>query len=372
MNQFTQYSIEQSGTPKGWLLVSRKVAGGEGYESRKIRPNLLGVPGAQGLPGINGAPGSPGAKGPTGPMGAAGAQGPAGPVGANGASGVYPEEILLWDCAAFESWEQYSDGASVVGLDGGLGFTTPWAGSNTTIVTRTNRDGTTEKRASISQGYLARRFPWGSNWNAVEIVFTGRINSTNTLPFGTIGSDGGRGYYVGVCSGEVNTAYSLTCANFVGHSGNEALMWSWFAGTQCNNYSHTVGRRPTWRVGNVNTVVADFGSSFPTFSVDEGFRSIYTLRLERSAFVGSAGASYTFYLGNGLTNPAEFDWPKQTLMESFAQRSNMATNLSGGLAPQTGTMLAVTELTGQLDTVNITWPWADPLEISALAIRRIY
>lgn len=369
MNRFTQYSIEQSQQPKGWLLVSRKA--GDAYESRKIRPDLLGVPGAQGLPGLKGADGQPGAKGATGSKGTSGAQGDAGATGANGAPGVYPEEVLLWDCACFDSFEQYAAG-SVVGTNGGLGFSTPWAASNATIVSRTNRDGTTEKRCAISQGYLARRMPWGSNWNAIEIVFTGRINNPGVATFGTVGSDGGRGYYVGVCSGTANTAYSLTCANFVGHSGKQAALWFWAAGTQTNVFSHVPGRQPTWRVGNVDTTVADFGSSFPTFSVDEGFHSIYTLRLERSAFVGNNPATYTFYLGNGLTTPAEFDWPKQTLMESFARRSNMAENLPGGLAPQTGTMLGVTETTGQLDTLNITWPWSDPLEIASVLVRRIY
>lgn len=367
MNRFTQYSVEQSGQPKGWLLVSRKA--GSAYESRKIRPDLLGVPGAQGLPGINGAPGQPGAKGEVGLIGNSGPQGDAGLPGPNGAAGVYSEEVTLWDSAAFDSFEQYAAAAPVSGLNGGLGFITPWAGFGASIVTRINADGTTEKRLSIASGWIARRFPWGSNWNAIEICFNAWINRPALTNFGDVES-GGAQYFVGACSGQVNTAASALCENFIGLKGQSEPTFVYTVGTQ-NNYFVNTGRTTGSKVLGVFTFSSpSVGSSFPVFSAVEGRKSIQTFRIDRSAFIGGNSANYTMVLGNGTVS-AEYDYPKQTLMESYARRVNLSENLPGGLTAQTATQVW-NESTGQLDSLNIVWPWTTPLELSAVSVRRVY
>jgi hypothetical protein len=45
--------------------------------------------------------------------------------------------------------------------------------------------------------------------------------------------------------------------------------------------------------------------------------------------------------------------------------------VDGGTAPETGTFTH-NEAAGELDSVNLCWPWSDrPLEVSALVVRRI-
>lgn len=361
MNRFTQYSIEQSGTPKGWLLVSREA--GDAYESRKIRPDLLGTPGAKGLSGLPGADGAPGAKGLVGLAGPSGAQGVAGPTGANGPAGRYPQEVTGWDCAGFDSWEQYADGSNLVDQNGGLGFITPWGGANATVVSRTNSDGSTEKRLAISSGFVARRFPWGRYWNRVDLVFTAWVNRPSFTSFGDLS-----GYYVGANSGVSIPPNSNFCVNFYGIRGANATVFSYTPNTQVNSFVHTSGRSHLGKEGAIATTVASSGSSFPSFSAVEGRRSIYTLTIERNPFFGNM--LYTMQLANGVQG-SEYDYPKQTVMESYAKRVNYAENLPGGPTAETSSQLW-DESTGPLDSLVITWPWIEPIEISALSVRRVY
>lgn len=367
LNRFTQYSIEQSGTPKGWLLVSREA--GAAYESRKIRPALLGVPGAKGLTGLPGANGADGAKGEVGLAGSSGAQGVAGPTGSNGPAGEYPQEVTGWDCACFDSWEQYADGANLVGQAGGLGFITPWGGSNATVVTRTNSDGSTEKRLAISNGFIARRYPWGRNWNRVDLTFTAWVNRPAFTNFGTNQSVGGVGYFVGSNSGITIPPNSNACLNFYGLLGAQPTMWFYTPNTQVNAFVHTVGRTHTGKRLAVTTSVATVGSSFPALSAVEGRRSIFTLTLERVAF-GFPNMLYSLRHANGVQG-SEYDYPKQTVMESYAKRVNYDDNMPGGPAAETSSQLW-DESTGALDSLVITWPWVEPIEISAISVRRVY
>lgn len=370
MNQFSHYSIEQSGTPKGWVLVSR-AAGGGAFESRKIRPSLLGVPGAKGLPGLPGASGGPGAKGEVGATGTSGPQGDSGPVGPNGADGSYPSEFTVWDTACFDSFESYSDGDPVAGLNRGLGFTTPWAGAGAGIVVRTNTDGSTEKRLSIargaSAGWVARRFPWGSNWNVIEISFTAWVGGGVS---GALDSTNGLGYYVGVNSGDVFPPSSNSCLNFFGMLGDNTPLFSVTSGTQTDYLLQIAGRSHVGKVGAAITFVPGVGSSFPAFSIEEGKKSIYTLRLERDPFVGGSSVVYSQALRNG-SNSGEYDYPKQTLFEAYARRADLNLVLPQPAVEQTAGVVW-DEVPGVLDTVVLTWGWTFPLEISAIAVRRVY
>lgn len=364
MNQFSQYSVEPSEIPKGWVLVSRKLGGG--YESRKIRPALLGVPGAAGLPGLTGASGGPGVKGLTGPAGNSGPQGDAGATGPNGVAGTFADEITFWDCACFESWEQYEDGAAISGLNGGLGFLTPWAGAGASVVIRTNKDGSVERRMSIGNGWTARRMPWGSNWNAVEISFTARLNRPPNADFN---STTGSGFYIGIGSGEVDN--STFANNFIGIRAKEfPTLFQYSGGTQTPHYTQVSGRRFIGKVGAAETVALSSGSSFPSFSIDEGRKSIYTVRFDRDAFVGTSSVSYFSALRNG-TNSSEYDYPKQTILETYARRGNLSDTLAQPVLVESSSQVW-SESAGVLDTLSLTWGWSTPLEISSIAVRRVY
>lgn len=365
MNIFTQYSVEPStSTPKGWVLVSAKV--GDSYVSKKIRPALLGVPGAQGFPGLEGPAGSTGPQGYAGQTGPTGPQGVTGATGPNGAAATFNTEETLWDSAAYEGWEEYADGQAVAGLNKGIGFTTPWAGSGGTIVTRTNADGTTEKRLQLTGGWIARRMPWGSNWNAVDFMITGRIDRANHTPFGSAWDSGGAtSWAIGACSGETHGVSDPLCLNFYGAGGASAAEWSYFAGTQNNYWRHLASRNPLGKRLTTVTITPAAGSSAPHLSAEEGRKSLIYLRIYRGPFVGNGTASYATYLG-GLTG--EFDFPKQAIVEGFCRRFNFGEN--SAQVQEIGAQ-NWDESTGQLDTLNFAWPFA-PLEISSIAIRRVF
>jgi len=358
MNTFTQYSVEESETPRGWVLISEQQS--NSYVSKKMRPELLGVPGTAGLPGLDGSPGNAGPTGPVGFTGASGAQGDVGPTGPNGVPGSYAAEETVWDSAAFEGWEEYTVGSNLVGLNKGLGFTTAWAGVGGTVEQKTNQDGSTEKRLTVVSGSLARRMPWGGNWNAIDIILTASLYKPDHLAFGS-----SKPWCIGVCSGEVDTADSNSCINFYGCGGNNPGQWTWFSGTQNDYYRHTSSRAHFGRRNNVNTGTPASGSSFPNLSTNEGRRSSMVLRLVRGAFVGSSAVSYASYLSGGS---GEFDFPKQHVMESFCRRVNMGENIASGFESAAQNW---DESTGPLDTLNFVWPYADPLSISSIAVRRV-
>ena len=366
MNIFTQYSVENAGTPKGWVLVSAKQ--GSAFVSKKLRPVLLGVPGAQGLPGLEGPTGVAGPTGLTGATGNAGAQGATGATGPNGADGSFKSEELTWDSAAFDGWEEYEEGADISGLDKGIGFTTPWSGSGGTVESRTNLDGNTEKRLILSNASITRRMPWGSNWNALDLVITGSIYKPDHLPFGNIwDAFGATSWALGVCSGTANPVSSSSCLNFYGCGGISLDSWSYFSGTQNQYWRHNASRPPFGKRGTALTITPASGSSAPNFSDTEGRRSLLFLRIYRGPFVGSGSASYATYLSGSGTG--EFDFPKQAVVEGFCLRSNTGENIPSGV--EVGAQ-PWDESTGPLDTFNFAWPFAVPLAISSIAIRRIH
>ncbi len=88
------------------------------------------------------------------------------------------------------------------------------------------------------------------------------------------------------------------------------------------------------------------------------------VRILRGPFVGSGVSNYASYLSG---NTGEFDYSKQAVVEGFCRRSNYGENLPTGFEEGSQPW---DESTGQLDTLNFLWPFAE-LSISSIAIRRV-
>ena len=375
MAKISEYPEITDTAPQGYLLMAQETSPGV-FETGKVTPDKIGAIGPQGPQGPVGptgpaGAGTDGATGPTGPTGAAGADGATGPTGASGPTGpVGPDITELTDLqgVAMEYFDDYSVG-SISTADQGWGWEDDGVIESGAISTHTHADGRTFQHLQLNNGQYGRRMPWGAKWNRIRIVVLWRVNAT-----ATINPVNG---YVGVCSGTTNMVGSSSTDNFIGARwGDGASSLTFATGTVMDKFNMTVAFRFYSRRGTTSTFIAAGGSGHYVSST-EGWYSGISYEVSRPVFA-SAATSVT-YTHKEVTPDATFveysrskDALNQLLQDDSAATSTK-TSAEDAIFSVAGTGTgSFDESTGVLDTVNISWPQPDGLQLVALGVRKIY
>ncbi len=285
--------------------------------------------------------------------------------------------VEAMDDVAMDYFEEYSVG-SIASLDKGAG----WNGNNgvaesCSIVSRTGPDGRTFKALSISTGQFGRKMPWGDDWNKLRLAVCWRLNGSAT--FTTVSTPA----LVGICSGTTNMGNSGTTDNFIGQhwgsAASENITYS--AGTsgagRAGYYNMGTGFRFASRRGTTTTIIAAGGSGHH-IPAGAGYMGFLVIGIQRPVFeTDSTSITYTkFEISTDLAS-VEFSRQKnclRRLMQDTPSSGTSATPAETGIvgASVASNAAAFDQSTGQLDTVNITWPQSDEtLEINGFAVRKI-
>lgn len=382
MAKVSTYPEEVSTNPQGFLFMAVDTGAVDGngdiiYKTRKVRPDTVGAQGpvgpqgAAGPTGPTGGAGAAGATGPTGPAGAVGPTGATGATGPTGAEGPTITEISQSKGLAVEYFDDYSVGSIDV-FDQGWGWENDGVGDGSgtcAIVSQTHADGRAEQRLQIAGGQYARRMPWGALWNRIRIVVLWRVNA-----LATINPVNG---YIGVCSGTTNMVASASTDNFIGvRWGTGADSLTFAAGTKADRFNMTTAFRFYSRRGTTSTAIASGGSGHHV-SASEGYLSAFMYEVERPVFAtNGTSVTYTHKEVSPASGLIEFSRSKDSvkailsdLALSLASVSNSESVIAGSLGGGSGSF---DQSTGVLDTVNISWPQFDGLQIAALAVQKVY
>lgn len=299
--------------------------------------------------------------------------GATGPAGANGAAGTpAATELRTDDMVCFDSLEDYSDGA-ISSLTAGLGWLNNGVAVNGSIVTRSPGSGIQTKRLQLAQGgSLIRTMPWGGKWQRLLIAIALRMNHNATHTGGPLA--------FGVCSGTTNHFGAASCDNFFGMKESGSA----------NDWTHTTGTRYNYFVVNPSlryctrraTTTTDRGSGSGSpggvVMASEGGISHWLLDISRPVFA-TAGTAVTYNAGHSSTDAtkAQFYPGKQMLTALLRGMSGTVGGVDSwsvltGSGNNTVTGFSFDESTGALDSLNIYWNNAQPLEIVAYGVRKMF
>lgn len=395
MAKTTDYPEETTPLPDGFLFMAVKQPD-DSFITKKITPDKLGAQGPAGSQGLQGPTGPTGAgvtgptgptgadstvPGPTGPTGAAstapGPTGPTGPTGTAGAAGATgptgptgPDitELTARKGVAMEYFEDYAVGA-ISTFNKGWGWTNDGVGEGCAIGSYTHIDGRAEQRLQINSGQYGRKMPWGAKWNRIRIIVIWRVNAGSTInPVNG---------YVGVCSGTTNMVNSATTDNFIGARwGDGASALTFSNGTVMDKFNMGVAFRFYSRRATTSTFIAAGGSGH-FVSATEGFLSGISYEVARPVFATSGtSVSYSHKEVTPDTTTVEYSRAKDALNQLLlddSSSSSTKTAAEDAILTTAGTTSGnFDESTGVLDTVNISWPMFDGLQIAALGVRKVY
>lgn len=353
---------EHLGSTEGAYALMAVDLGGGAYRLRWVHTETLGSQGPAGDPGSPGADNS--TVGEKGDSGETGVTGPTGPSGAEGLPGLSAAQvqpnILLDDGLAMDYFEDYADGQTS-GFNAGRGWSGDWAVSGGQIVTRTTHNGIIQKRLALTNGEIGRTFRFGSIWNKIQVGIICRIDSVAALP--------AMSYYLGVCSGTANMASSPACANFVGQRGS-GITWSTLSFAAQDSLLSSATQQITRRV-NTDTVNATIpGLVVPT---TEACMGEIWFEIVRGRFAGP-GDPVTYSHRVRAISGASVAAGMSTMKSSFI--NSMHTGLSGSdtFVGSVDASVSPTfdQSTGELNTFNFYWDCPTPIEIGAVAIRKVY
>jgi hypothetical protein len=291
-------------------------------------------------------------------------------MGATGATGPTITEIAQSKGMAIEHFDDYAVGTISV-ADKGWGWVDNGVISGGNIGTQTHIDGRPEQRLQLngSGAQYGRRMPWGGKWNRIKIAIVWRINGGVTFA----NADG----YVGVCSGTTNMVASATTNNFIGaRTGDGASNATFGTGTSADNFDIIGGYRFYSRRATTSTFVA-VGGSGHHISATEGYLSAFVYEVERPVFATDAtSVTYTHKEVSPVVGLIEFSRSKDAvkfLLNDIPGIITAASNADAGIAGSQATGSgAFDQSTGVLDTLNISWPMFDGLQIAALGVRKFY
>lgn len=355
---------EHVGSTDGAFALMAVDLGGGAFRLRWVDAETLGD---QGPVGVSGSPGAANSTpGETGDKGETGEDGPVGPAGTDGLPGdsaaVLQPNIYLDDGLAVEYFEDYVDGQSS-GLSAGRGWSGDWQISGGSVVTRTSHNGIIQKRLALTSGEIGRMMRFGDKWNKIQIGVLVRIDSIAALT--------AMNYYLGVCSGTSDMAGSATCANFIGQAGSAAGTITW--ATAAYNQQDTLvssGTAAVTRRGNTNTLLGNPGALvIPTTEASLG---MLWMEVNRAKFANNA-ASVTYTSRYRAVAAASANAGMSMMKEAFLN------TIHGGLGsdPIVGSVdssfaSAFDQSTGALDTFNFVWNSAVPIEVAAVAVRKVW
>lgn len=284
------------------------------------------------------------------------------------ASVVPPIENTIQDGMVLELFDDYSLGA-ISSFTKGTGWLGNGVGTGCTIVSRTQADGRSHKRLQIIAGQYGRTLPWGKYWNRLKIVCLWRVNKGSTInPV-----DG----YLGVCSGMVNMVASATTDNYIGvRWGDGASALTFTAGTAMNYFNMGVGYRFYTRRGTTSTLIAAGGSGH-SVSASEGYLSPIIFDVSRAPFANDAASVlYSVKEASPGTPRVESSLTKDLIKGLLISSSTSVLSLSeletaaiGNAGNNSGNF---NQSTGGLDTVNISWPHADGLELAGIGVVKVH
>lgn len=282
----------------------------------------------------------------------------------------FPSEFDTTDDQALDYFDDYAVG-SIATLDEGFGWENDGVVTGGTIVSRTNQDGRTFKALSLLNGQLGRRMPWGGKWNKLRILVGWRINASAT--FTTVNTQ-----FVGVCSGTTNMVSSATTDNAIGwrwgSASGENITFT--AGTRVSYFNMGTAFRFISRRGTTNTLIASGGSGHAIPAV-EGYIGVALLRINRPVFATNASSvTYTLLEGSTQASGIELYRPKNSIRHMLSHDSGNTSvsqqDQEAGVMLSGSTTVSFDQSTGELDTVNITWPeTVNPLELCCFGVRKL-
>jgi hypothetical protein len=367
----SDYVAGQQAIADGWLFIAERQPEGaeKPYITKKIAPDQLGATGPAGPQGL---PGNPGADGPTGPTGAAGASGPTGPTGANGANSS--DEWVHPDGLSLDLFEEYDPGA-IVAPSGGFGWDAAGVVSGGTIVQRNIANSRTERRLSLTSGEFARKLYVGSDWHRLRIALLLRCNGASTFT-----ADG----FIGLCSGTANP-FGGTTDNAIGVYFDPANVnsWAFVNGTTTDFFAQSVSTQFVTKRGAGAPVNQGSGSGSDgrRFASTEALRTILFLEVARPV-AATPATPVNFSWGMRSTNvtQAEFALSKRAILHALLDSANNGSvasddtivTLSGSASGTVTNTISFDESTGGLDTLNIRWDGAHPLEICGMGVMKVY
>jgi hypothetical protein len=361
----SNYVAGSESNPEGWLFIAEKQPPGaeKPYITKKLAPSQLGATGPAGPQGL------PGDPGPTGPTGAASTvPGPTGPQGADSSDEwVHPDGLSL------DLFEEYAPGA-IGAPTGGFGWDTNGIVSGGNIVQRSIANGRTERRLSLTSGEFARKLYVGSDWHRLRIALLLRVNGSSTFT--------GNGF-VGLCSGTSNP-FGGTTDNSIGiyFDPASANSWAFVNGTAKDFFFQSVSTRFVTKRGA--GAPADFGAGAGSdgrrFAATENARSILFLDISRPVAATTATpVTYSFGMRSTNVTQAEFALSKRALLHTLlaSVNANLAgddtiVQVSGSAGTTVTNSTTFDESTGVLDTLNIRWDGAHPLEICGMGVFKVY
>jgi hypothetical protein len=362
----SNYVAGSEANPEGWLFIAEKQPPGaeKPYITKKLAPSQLGATGPAGPQGL------PGDPGPTGPTGAASTvPGPTGPQGADSSDEwVHPDGLSL------DLFEEYAPGA-IVAPAGGFGWDTAGIVSGGSIVQRSIANGRTEKRLSLSAGEFARKLYVGSDWHRLRIALLLRVNGASTFT--------GNGF-VGLCSGTSNP-FGGTTDNSIGiyFDPINVNSWAFVNGTTKDFFFQSVSTRFVTKRGAGAPVDqgAGAGSDGRRFGSTESLRTILFLEVARPvAATPATPVNFSWAMRSTNATQAEFALSKRTLLHTLLDSANSGllassdtiVTVAGSAAGAVTNTISFDESTGVLDTLNIRWDGAHPLEICGMGVHKVY
>jgi hypothetical protein len=284
----------------------------------------------------------------------------------------FPVALSMADGFAYETFDDYSLGA-ISSFNKGYGFVNNGVGTGCTIISSTQASGQVEQRLKVIAGQYGRKMPWGNDWGRIQLCWLWRVNRGSTFTSNLA--------YFGVCSGTTNMAGNTNTDNFTGiRTPSDASACVFSVGTRVNLITINPAIRYMTRRGAPATDTdrtSGSGSAGGCISASAGYLSGHFLEISRPAFVGAGSVTYNF--GRRQTDAArvEDSLPKTALTSMLD--SDIVTGLGSGNtvgiilagSPNTNSY-AFDESTGELDTINLTWPEAFEMEFAAIGVRKVY
>jgi hypothetical protein len=313
--------------------------------------------------------GPKGDTGPVGDIGPVGPQGPPGPPGDPASLSNVETEVRYCDSLAVEFFEDYDLG-DLTSLNKGAGWAADGVVSGGSIVSRAAPGGGTHKCLSISDGEIVRPFVWGADWSRIRLAMLVRANSdasfNTSLAFG-------------VCAGPAQIADSTflgASSKFYGLYNSASWSLSDFFTSDAQTYFVN-------KVGSSGAV--DSGTHVNDTLIipsTEGKCALLVVEISRPIVPSvSTAASYLSAWRGPDSDQSDFVTSKRQILEwlrsnmestTMADFASLVTTGPGSGGTQTAGFPGISEATGRFDSLNIAWGAVAPLEISAMAVTRLY
>lgn len=283
---------------------------------------------------------------------------------------AFPSVFSFADGWAIDNFQDYALGAITV-FDKGYGFTTNGVGTGCSIVARTQPSGQNEQRLSMTAGQYGRKMPWGNDWGRIQLAWLWRINRASTFTSALA--------YFGICSGTTNMAASATTTNFTGfRTPSDASAMVFATGTRADRINvNPAFRFMTRRVTTDTDRTSGAGTAGDCIVATSGYLSAVFFEIARPTFVGATSITYSFGRLMTTATRTEDSLQKSSLQDMI--HGDMNTTIGGGnsLAVVPGGVAnthnySFDESTGELDTINLTWPEAFDVEFGAIGVRKVY